>query len=52
MSDSTKATNHTDEDDLANLGKLLVVRLWLAGAAIAAMTSLVHLPIMHLSVGS
>ena len=46
MNKNTKATNHTDhEDDMADAGKLLVVRLWLAGAAVSAATALVHLPV-------
>lgn len=35
----------TDDEDLAHAGKRLVVRLWLAGAAVAAATSLLHLPV-------
>lgn len=32
------------EEDLAHAGRRLVVRLWLAGAVVAASTALLHLP--------
>ena len=44
----TKHNAHADyEEDLAHAGKLLVVRLWLAGAVVTAATALVHFPLGH-----
>ncbi len=44
MTKITNTTNETDhEEDLAGAGKLLVVRLWLAGAAVAVATCLAQL---------
>ena len=46
MLNITKPTPHTKhDDDLVHAGKRLVVRLWLAGAAVTAATSLLHLPV-------